>query len=134
MKKRTDGEPNGERITPGRSMDSGLHMSSPGERLAEQLGSLRRCMDDAGVLVADGKELYDSNWMAKRAAKNIVTEFAGTANRLPDHFKETHPTVPWSEIRGLRNRVVHDYEATDTEIVWRVLAVEFVAIRNQLGL
>lgn len=40
-------------------------------------------MDDAGVLVADGKELYDSNWMAKRAAKNIVTEFAGTANRLP---------------------------------------------------
>lgn len=91
-------------------------------------------MDDAGVLVADGKELYDSNWMAKRAAKNIVTEFAETANRLPDHFKETHPTVPWSEIRGLRNRVVHDYEATDTEMVWRVLAVEFVVIRNQLGL
>lgn len=51
--------------------------------MEEQLGSLRRCMDDAGVLVADGKELYDSNWMAKRAAKNIVTEFAGTANRLP---------------------------------------------------
>ena len=69
-------------------------------------------MDDAGVLVADRKELYDSNWMAKRAARNIVTEFAGTANRLPDHFKETHPTVPWSGIRGLRNRVVHDYEST----------------------
>jgi uncharacterized protein with HEPN domain len=91
-------------------------------------------MDDGRALVAAGKDFYDSNWMSKRAAKNIVTEFAETASRLPASFKGQHPTVPWSEIRGLRNRVVRDYEATDTEIVWRVLSVEFVAIRDQLRL
>jgi uncharacterized protein with HEPN domain len=91
-------------------------------------------MDDGRALVADGKDFYDSNWMAKRAAKNIVTEFAETASRLPESFKGQYPTVPWPEIRGLRNRVVHNYEATDAEIVWRVLSVEFVVIRDQLGL
>ena len=91
-------------------------------------------MDDAEALVAYGKRSYGSSWMAKRAATNIVTEFAETANRLPETFRGQHPTVPWPEIRGLRNRVVHDHEATDTEIVWRVLSVEFVAIRDQLGL
>ena len=40
---------------------------------------------------------------------------------LSKDFKIQHPEVPWSNIAGLRHRLVHDYEATNWEIICDVL-------------
>ena len=42
------------------------------------------------------------------------------ANRLPEDFKQEHPTVDWHKIRGFRNRIVHDYMGIDYSIVWEI--------------
>jgi uncharacterized protein with HEPN domain len=42
------------------------------------------------------------------------------ANRLPEEFKENHPSIDWHRIRGFRNRIVHDYMGIDFGIVWEV--------------
>ena len=42
------------------------------------------------------------------------------ANRLPDAFKEQHPSIDWHRIRGFRNRIVHDYMGIDFSIVWDI--------------
>jgi|SRR5437588_10496935 len=40
------------------------------------------------------------------------------ANRLPDEIKETNPGTNWFKIRGLRNRIVHNYFGIDYKIIW----------------
>ena len=42
------------------------------------------------------------------------------ANRLPDNYKDNHPTIDWHRIRGFRNRIVHDYFGIDYTIVWEI--------------
>lgn len=42
------------------------------------------------------------------------------ATRLPDSFRETAPYLPWRQMVGMRNRVVHGYDAIDWNIVWDV--------------
>jgi|SRR4026208_1281674 uncharacterized protein with HEPN domain len=42
------------------------------------------------------------------------------ASRLPDEFKDKYPDIEWHRIRGLRNRIVHDYSGIDYEIVWKI--------------
>jgi uncharacterized protein with HEPN domain len=42
------------------------------------------------------------------------------ANRLPDDYKDSHPTIDWHRIRGFRNRIVHDYFGIDYAIVWEI--------------
>jgi len=42
------------------------------------------------------------------------------ANRLPEEFKEQHPSIDWHKIRGFRNRIVHDYMGIDFGIVWDI--------------
>jgi uncharacterized protein with HEPN domain len=44
------------------------------------------------------------------------------ANQLPADFKARHPGVPWKQMAGMRNRLVHDYAGVDLEIVWEVVA------------
>jgi uncharacterized protein with HEPN domain len=42
------------------------------------------------------------------------------ANRLTEEFKETHSDIDWHRLRGVRNRIVHDYFGIDYAIVWRI--------------
>ena len=47
----------------------------------------------------------------------IVEECAG----LSFHLKSRYPTVPWDEIVGMRNRLVHDYPGTSMGVVWAAI-------------
>ena len=46
------------------------------------------------------------------------------ANHVPDDITLAYPEIPWSQIRGTRNRVVHGYDRIDFSIVWEVVQNE----------
>lgn len=43
------------------------------------------------------------------------------ANRIDLDFRAMNPEIEWNRIRGLRNRIVHDYFGIDYEIVWSII-------------
>lgn len=45
----------------------------------------------------------------------IIGEAAG---RISVQFREKHPEIPWSEMRGMRNLMIHHYDDVDLYIVW----------------
>jgi uncharacterized protein with HEPN domain len=42
------------------------------------------------------------------------------SNKVPNEIKALAPKVPWQELRGLRNRVVHEYFDMNLEMVWTI--------------
>jgi uncharacterized protein with HEPN domain len=49
-------------------------------------------------------------------------EIIGEAgNMIPEDFRIQHPEIPWRRIRGMRNRIVHEYFGIDNEIVWNIV-------------
>lgn len=49
-------------------------------------------------------------------------EIIGEASKnLPDEIKDQYPEVPWLQITGMRNKVIHEYFGVDPEIVWYTL-------------
>jgi len=55
------------------------------------------------------------------------------ANRVDESFQENHQDIPWHKIRGLRNRLVHDYEGVNLGLVWDVVHNDLSALRLKLG-
>ncbi len=49
---------------------------------------------------------------------------AEAARRVSEATRQTLPTVPWQEINGMRNRLVHDYDDVNLNIVWDVIQSE----------
>jgi len=46
-------------------------------------------------------------------------EIIGEASRrLSDETRQTLPEIPWREIIGMRNMLIHDYDDIDMKIVW----------------
>jgi uncharacterized protein with HEPN domain len=43
------------------------------------------------------------------------------ANRIDADFRDSNPEIEWNRIRGLRNRIVHDYFGIDYVIVWDII-------------
>ena len=35
--------------------------------------------------------------------------------------RERYPIIPWIELRGLRNRIVHEYDSVDSIILWDIM-------------
>ncbi|MDM4764320.1 DUF86 domain-containing protein [Galbitalea sp. SE-J8] len=80
---------------------------------------------DASEIVALGRDAFlgDGGRLLRHAADGIVMNVQELCDRLPETYRETHPEVPWNDIRGMRNRLGHNYRATDHRLVWRVLDV-----------
>jgi len=54
------------------------------------------------------------------------------ASRLPRDYRDAHPGVPWHQVTGLRNRIVHAYFDVDLEIVWSIVETELPRLRIQV--
>ena len=46
-----------------------------------------------------------------------LIQISENAGRLGDDLKEQNPQIPWADINGLRNRIVHDYGNVNLKIV-----------------
>lgn len=45
----------------------------------------------------------------------IIGEAAG---RISPEFRHKHTEIQWSEIRGMRNQMIHGYDDIDMDVVW----------------
>jgi len=62
-----------------------------------------------------------------------LIEILGEAARhLSDDFKVRHPEIPWRQIIGMRNRMVHEYFRVIPAKVWEVVEQEIPSLIAQL--
>jgi uncharacterized protein with HEPN domain len=47
-----------------------------------------------------------------------LIQVAENSEKLTEKFKKTYPSIPWRAIKGLRNRIVHEYGNVDLTIVY----------------
>lgn len=60
-------------------------------------------------------------------------EIIGEAvKNLPDQFKKKYKKIPWREMAGMRDKLIHWYFGVDYKVVWNVIAKELPQLKDQL--
>jgi uncharacterized protein with HEPN domain len=88
------------------------------------MAELRLFVGRLAELAQAGRVGFLSSWRDQEAAQMLVTKLAEAAARLPPEVTAARPEVPWTQLRGMRNRLVHAYHATDPEILWITVSVD----------
>ena len=75
---------------------------------------------------------YDADENLRLALTHLIQTIGEAARHVSGDFQEAHPDVPWSEIVGIRHKVVHDYMHVDFDIVWAVATIDLPPLIAQL--
>lgn len=59
-----------------------------------------------------------------------IGELAKTS--LSGQAKKQIASIPWNQIYGLRNRIVHGYAGVDLRIVWEVISDDLPALHSEI--
>jgi uncharacterized protein with HEPN domain len=54
------------------------------------------------------------------------------ASRLSPEFRQDHPEIPWGDIIGTRNRIIHGYDTVKTDIIWDTAAAKAELLLERL--
>ncbi len=75
---------------------------------------------------------YEQFVADKKTANAVLRsiEVIGQATKnVPDNVRAQYPQVPWKEMAGMRDKVIHSYFDVDKEIVWLVVKERIPALR-----
>lgn len=62
--------------------------------------------------------------MRQYAIVHSIQIIGEAARRVSEEYREMHPEIPWRNIIGMRNQLVHKYDDVDLDVVWRVVQRE----------
>ena len=54
------------------------------------------------------------------------------ANRVPTEIQAHYPELPWLQMIGARNRLIHGYDSVDFDILWVIARWDMPRIIDQL--
>ena len=54
------------------------------------------------------------------------------ASRVDEEVKRVHPSIPWQDIVGMRNRFLHGYFDIDLRLVWDTVTNDLPELIGQL--
>jgi hypothetical protein len=60
--------------------------------------------------------------------------FVGGRNGINDavHTRGIRAALPWIEMRGMRNKIIHDYFDVNVSVVWNTIHEDFPRLRKQI--
>jgi uncharacterized protein with HEPN domain len=63
----------------------------------------------------------DTNRLLNLSLVRLLEIVGEAAGRVSQETRDRHPQIPWPEIVGLRNRLIHGYDAVDFDILWAIV-------------
>ena len=104
-------------------------MQRDGAYLLDMLLSARDAVEFvSGITYAD----FEASRLHLNAVLKSLEIIGEAAARVSPGAKESHKNIPWGEIVGMRNRIVHAYFNVDIEMVWKVVKEDLPTLVAQL--
>jgi uncharacterized protein with HEPN domain len=82
---------------------------------------IRHMLDsaDEALSLIEGKKRgdLDSDRLLGLALVRLLEVLGEAASRISKDYRPGHPEIPWMQIIGLRNRLIHGYDSVDMDIL-----------------
>lgn len=78
--------------------------------------------------------MADGQWDNKTrlAVERAFTIIPEAARRIPEAYKAQQAQIPWAEINGFRNIIVHEYETVNPAIVRDIISNHLHPLKAEL--
>ena len=97
---------------------------------------LRQMLSHAqeAVNICEGKSRrdLDADRLLNLALTRLIEIIGEAANRVPDEVQNKYPDLPWIQMIGVRNRLIHGYDRVDFDILWTIVTRDLPIVITRL--
>ncbi len=106
-------------------------------RVAEYLAHIVEAIDRATRYIeplTNAAALRQNEQVQDAVVRNleIIGEAANRILNADPAFVAAHPELPWAEMRGMRNKMIHEYFDVDWQVVWGTIKGDLPRLRRQV--
>ena len=78
---------------------------------------------------------YD-DWIQDRKTIDAVIrnlEVIGeAAANIPEEIQKQHPDIPWQQMKGMRNVLIHEYFGVDKDVLWQTVQEDLPPLKRKI--
>ena len=82
------------------------------------------------IITASGRDTFMESFVNQDAVIRSFEVIGEITKRLSPELIAEHPTIPWRQLAGFRDVLIHDYEKVDLEAVWRVIDEDLANLKR----
>ena len=97
------------------------------------LTHMRDCLDRILEYTNAERSRFDTSRLVQDAVIRNLQTLAESSQRLSSEIKATEPQIPWRELAGFRNVIVHGYLGVDLGAVWLVVEQDLPALTEAVN-
>lgn len=77
------------------------------------------------------EEFIEDNVLMRAFVRSL--EVIGEATKyLPEEFRKKYSHIPWREIAGMRDKLIHEYFGVSYTIIWETVEKDIPKLKNQI--
>lgn len=96
------------------------------------LAHMRECIERIREYTGSDRGRFEASRLVQDAVVRNLQTLTESSQRLSDGCKATEPTVPWRELAGFRNVIVHGYLGIDHAAIWLVVEQDLPPLADAL--
>ena len=97
---------------------------------------IKKMLKDIKFIIENTKKIslseLENNEILCDSVMFRLIQISESSVKLTSEFKDSHIDIPWQSIKGIRNRIVHEYGNVEFDIVYQTITEDIPIICNKL--
>ena len=98
------------------------------------LAQILERIDRISEYTSDGKNAFFADQRTQDAVIRNFEVIGEAAKRIPEEYRKKHAAIPWRELAGFRDVLIHQYEGVSVAEVWQIVEKDINPIREAIRL
>lgn len=78
------------------------------------------------------KSDFEKNTMVQDAIIRNIEIIGEASKKISVNLKTSYFKIPWKEMAGMRDKLIHDYMGVDTDVVWQTIHIDIPILKTLL--
>ncbi|MGH9204507.1 MAG: HepT-like ribonuclease domain-containing protein [Vicinamibacterales bacterium] len=82
--------------------------------------------------VAGGRDAFLADTKTQDAVVRNLEVIGEAVKRLSQSTRDAHSTVPWKQIAGMRDKMIHEYFGVNLDLVWDAIMRDLPKLASEI--
>ncbi len=97
------------------------------------LADVLRALERVEEIGRRGRDAFLADWVLQDAAIRNFEIVGEAVKRVSPALQAAHPEIPWADLAGFRDVLIHQYFRVDLEIVWALVEQRVTRLRGDIA-